>query len=129
MIPVPAAWPDRYQVVESLVTISALKYPKFHSPTLFKGSSLPESLDTIAPIVNTAHPGISNLTCAVLHPSETSCLKVFAAYIGEQWGQVGKFITAVYALIGLASYKSIQRQYSLHPFPANEVPPPRSRRW
>jgi hypothetical protein len=128
MIPVSATWPDRYQVVDSLVTISALKYPKFHSPTLFKGSSLPESLDTIAPIVNTAHPGISNLTCAVLHPSETSCLKTFAAYIGEQWGQVGKFITAVYVLIGLASYKSIQRQYFLYPSPLMIVPHPRSRR-
>src|SRR6202022_3735085 len=107
------AWPDRYQVVDSLVTISSLKYPKFYSPTLFKGSSLPESLNAIEPLVNTAHPGISKLTCAVLHPGETSCAKVFMTYIGEQWWQVGKFMTVIYALLGMTTYKAIKRQYSL----------------
>ena len=110
-VPASKPWPSRYDVVDSLVTISHLNYPKFYSPTLFSGASLPESLSTIEPLVNTAHPGISNLSCAVLHPHETSCLKVFSQFIGLNWGRVGKFIAAVYALIGIATYRSIQRQY------------------
>ena len=110
MIPDSKPWPNRYQIVDSLVTISQLNYPKFYSPTLYKGSSIPESLSTVKPLINTAHPGISNLSCAILHPNENSCLKVFSQFIGSQWGRVGKFIAAVYALIGLATYRSIQRQ-------------------
>ena len=108
-LPPSVPWPDRYQIVDSLVTISDLNYPKFYSPTLFKGASLPESLAPVEPLITTAHPGISKLSCALLHPSETSCLKVFGQYVGKQWTQVGKFITAVYLLIGLATYRSIKR--------------------
>jgi hypothetical protein len=115
IIPTSTPWPTRYQIVDSLDTISRLNYPKFYSPTLFKGASLPESLNIVKPLISTAHPGISNLTCAVLHPHESSCLKVFTQFIGAQWGRVGKFMAAVYALIGVATYRSIQRQYSSIP--------------
>jgi hypothetical protein len=99
--------------VDSLVTISDLKNPKFYSPTLFAGSTLPASLKTVAPVLNNAHPAISNLTCAVLHPRESSCLKVFTDFIGGQWGQIGKLTALIYSIIGLATYRSIQRQYFL----------------
>ena len=112
-LPESAPWPNRYQIADSLSTISYLNYPKFYSPTLFKGSSVPESLHSVEPIITMAHPGISNLTCAVLHPREISCLKVFSQFIGYQWGRIGKFIAAVYALIGLATYRSIQRESPL----------------
>jgi hypothetical protein len=111
-LPSYAPWPHHYEIVDSLVTISHLNYPKFYSPTLFKGAGLPESLNTVAPLINSAHPGISKLTCAVLHSGETSCLKVLTQFVGQQWGRIGKFIAAVYALIGLATYRSIKRQYS-----------------
>src|SRR5437764_12117408 len=110
-LPPYAPWPHHYEIVDSLGTISHLNYPKFYSPTLFKGAVLPESLNTVAPLINSAHPGISKLTCAVLHPGETSCMKVLTQFVGQQWGRIGKFIAAVYALIGLATYRSIKRQY------------------
>ena len=106
-------WPDRYQIVDSLVTIADMKYPKFYSPTIYMGATVPDSLAMVAPLVTKAHPGISNLTCAVLHPNESSCIKVFGQYVGMQWGRVAKFIAAVYAVIGLATYRSIQRRYLL----------------
>jgi hypothetical protein len=99
--------------VDSLVTISHLNYPKFYSPTLYKGSSIPETLLAVEPLINTAHPGIQHLSCAVLHPTETSCLKVLSQFIGQQWPRIGKFLAAVYALIGLSTFRSIQRQYLL----------------
>ena len=112
-LPESAPWPNRYQIADSLVTISHLNYPKFYSPTLFTGLSVPESLHSVEPIITMAHPGISNLACAILHPREISCLKVLSQFVGSQWGRIGRFTAAVYALIGLATFRSIQRQSSL----------------
>ena len=111
-------WPDRYQILDSLVSIADMKYPKFYSPTIYTGATIPESLAMVAPLVTTAHPGITNWTCAVLHPNESSCVKVFGQYVSMQWGRVAKFIAAVYAVIALATYRSIQRRYLPLHFPS-----------
>jgi hypothetical protein len=104
-------WPNRYQIVDSLITISEMKHPKFYSPTIYPSATLPDSLALVEPLVTTAHPGIGDLSCAVLHPNESSCLKVFGQFVGTEWGRLGKFVAVVYALIGLATYRSIMRRY------------------
>jgi hypothetical protein len=89
-----------------------MKYPKFYSPTIYTGAtSLPDSLANVQALVNTAHPGIQNLSCAVLHPNEESCTRVFGEFVGMEWRRVGKFIAAVYALIGIVTYRSIKRRF------------------
>jgi hypothetical protein len=111
IIPASASWPDRYEIVDSLVTIAHLNNPKFYSPTLFSRSTVPTALNSVEPILYHAHPAISNLTCAVLHPRESSCLKVFVDFIGGEWGRIGKLTALIYSIVGLATYRSIQRQY------------------
>ncbi|CRK33759.1 hypothetical protein BN1708_006134, partial [Verticillium longisporum] len=51
------------------------------SPTLFPNKeTLPASLAAVAPLTSTAHPIITSLSCATLHPSDPSCLRTYLQF-------------------------------------------------
>ncbi|EFW16925.1 hypothetical protein D8B26_003738 [Coccidioides posadasii str. Silveira] len=77
--PTELRWPDKYETVDALAKISELKWPAFISPILHPNNpnTLPTSLQGISLITSPAHPAVSSLSCALLHPKTPSCLTAF----------------------------------------------------
>ncbi|KAI5291486.1 hypothetical protein KEM52_000151 [Ascosphaera acerosa] len=77
-LPAQTVWPAASQVVDALAQVAKLRWPAFASPILHPAqpSASPAKLESVAAITNPAHPSISSLSCALLHPRVTSCLNV-----------------------------------------------------
>ncbi|PYH47576.1 uncharacterized protein BP01DRAFT_354780 [Aspergillus saccharolyticus JOP 1030-1] len=112
-LPMDVAWPGKEDVVDSLAHISALKWPSFVSPILHPGSSkvLPSSLTSISPVTGSAHPAISSLSCALLHPSSPSCSTAFLHHILLSVPPLTRFLTAISLALSLRKIKNL----ALHP--------------
>ncbi|KAK3906067.1 hypothetical protein C8A05DRAFT_41064 [Staphylotrichum tortipilum] len=80
--PAGLRWPQPGEIVDSLAQMARLNWPAFIPPTLFpaKEDILPASLSAIAPITSGAHPLITSLSCATLHPADPSCTRTFLAF-------------------------------------------------
>ncbi|CAG8958672.1 hypothetical protein HYFRA_00011514 [Hymenoscyphus fraxineus] len=106
----PAAlpWPDTYEIVDKIAETAKLNYPPFISPILFPNSTttLPKALGAISPITSPAHPLITSLTCATLHPSDPSCLRTYLTYWIRVFPQLTRFFTAIFVLLSLPQYKA-----------------------
>ena len=77
------------------------------SPVLFPNSTtLPPSLSSISPITSAAHPLITSLTCASLHPSDPSCLRTYITYWIRVFPSLTKFFTAIFLLFSIPKYRS-----------------------
>ena len=100
-------WPKEDAIVDGLATMSQLRYPPFVSPILFPGSksTLAPSLEDIAPIASSAHPAIRDMSCALLHPREPSCLKTNLEYYFKTIPRLARFFAVVYAIFALPRYK------------------------
>jgi hypothetical protein len=82
-------------------------YSAFISPILFPTTvTLPKTVLSIKPITSSAHPAIKNLSCALLHPHDTSCLRTYITFFLRAFPTVTKFFTLVYAAFGLLKYKA-----------------------
>jgi len=82
----------------------------FNSAILYPNvNPLPKSLQLISPIVSPAHPTITSLQCALLHPQEPSCLKTYLAFWASEFTSVAKFMSVVYAISWLPRYKAFLR--------------------
>lgn len=98
------AWPSTRQIVDSLAQIAKLKWPSYVSPVLRPKdlTTLPASIDPmIAPITSRAHPALQHLSCALIHPAETSCFTPFLRQILLSMGSVGRFFTMYYGAFSL----------------------------
>ena len=101
-------WPSSNKIVDSLAEMAKLNWPPFVSPILHPASlnTLPPTIDTvISPITSRAHPGLQHLSCALIHPSETSC---FMAYLRQNliaFPQIAKFFTLYYGAFSLLRIK------------------------
>ncbi|EEY23506.1 conserved hypothetical protein [Verticillium alfalfae VaMs.102] len=74
-------WPKTLEIVDSLAQMAKLNWPPYISPTLFPNKeTLPASLAAVAPLTSTAHPIITSLSCATLHPSDPSCLRTYLQF-------------------------------------------------
>ncbi|KAF8250902.1 hypothetical protein K440DRAFT_653428 [Wilcoxina mikolae CBS 423.85] len=98
-------WPSPTEIADSLPKIASFRFPPFTSPILFPISSLPLALTSISPIISPAHPEIKSLQCALLHPSEPSCLKTYIHYWASELPRIAKFLAAIYAVSWLPRYK------------------------
>ncbi|KAK3077002.1 hypothetical protein LTS18_011458, partial [Coniosporium uncinatum] len=79
----------------------------FTSPILFPTKpTLPTSLPRISPITGPAHPSIKNLSCALLHPSDPSCLRTYLSYYLHAFPAVARFFTLVYSAFALLRWRS-----------------------
>lgn len=87
---------------------NAINSPRpFTSPILFPNSTtLPSSLASISPITSPAHPLIQSLTCATLHPSDTSCLRTYVTYWIRIFPRLTRFFAIFFAVLSIPRYKS-----------------------
>lgn len=124
--PADKHWPDPYETVDSLARISELKWPyvtwfpsaltsaydtiysAFTSPILHPGNSctLPAAVASVSPITSPAHPAVSLLSCALLHPKTPSCLTAFFHQNLLAIPLIARFLTKVYLVLSLLSIKS-----------------------
>ncbi|KAI9644033.1 hypothetical protein NHQ30_007385 [Ciborinia camelliae] len=99
-------WPNTYDIVDNLAEMARLNYPPFVSPILFPNNpTLPQSLSTISPITSPAHPLITSLTCATLHPSDPSCLRTYLTYWIQVFPRLARVFTLILTLFSLPSYR------------------------
>ncbi|KAI6250202.1 hypothetical protein HI914_02120 [Erysiphe necator] len=92
-------WPSKYDVINSLAAMSQQKYPKFISPILFPESK--PNFPSIAPITNTAHPLITQLSCAAIHPLDHSCLRTYLKNWITVFPQLTRFFTLIFSVLAL----------------------------
>ncbi|KAI4127955.1 MAG: hypothetical protein LQ347_004381, partial [Umbilicaria vellea] len=102
-------WPSTSDIVDNLAEMSKLNWPlsPFVSPILFPDMSttLPSTLLTIAPITSSAHPSIHSLSCALLHPSDPSCLRTYITFYLTAFPALAKFFTLIFGLFALPQYR------------------------
>ncbi|KAF2431247.1 hypothetical protein EJ08DRAFT_587582 [Tothia fuscella] len=113
--PTSSPWPSTFGIVDNLADISRLSWPPFVSPIMFPTTqTLPAALAAINPITSSAHPAIKNLSCALLHPNDPSCLRTYISFFPRAFPTVAKFFAILYGAFSLLSIKAIFR----HPIPA-----------
>ena len=86
----------------------------FVSPILFPSTSstLPQSLAGIAPVTSPAHPSVTSLSCALLHPNDPSCLRTYITYFPKALPDFLKLFALVYGLFSLPRYRAFFRKPS-----------------
>lgn len=76
-------------------------FSKFFSPILYPDTAkLPHGLNSIEPVVSMAHPAITTLTGALMHPTAPSELSVFSELVVKKFVSVSKYVFILYALSG-----------------------------
>lgn len=95
-------WPATSEIVDSLAQMANLNWPPYISPTLFPNKeTLPASLSAVAPLTAAAHPIITSLSCATLHPSDPSCLRTNVQFWLSTFGPVARLILGIYGAFSL----------------------------
>lgn len=80
-----------------------------------KDDILPPSLTAIAPLTSRAHPLITSLSCATLHPSDPSCTRTFLTFWLRSFPPLTKFLLLIYSALLLP------RLSSLYHFPVSTI--------
>ncbi|KAI9669715.1 MAG: hypothetical protein M1831_007411 [Alyxoria varia] len=105
--PTHLPWPSTFETVDSLASISRLRWPAFTSPILFPNAkTLPKSLVAIKPLTDPAHPAIKRVSCAVLHPHDPSCLRTYISYYIRAFPGMARFWAIVYTLFALPRWRT-----------------------
>ncbi|KAH0542828.1 hypothetical protein FGG08_002782 [Glutinoglossum americanum] len=96
-------WPGPYDIVDCLAKIAELRYPPFISPILFPNDKhpLPASLTAISPITDPAHPTITDLTCALLHPNDPSCARAYITHWIQTFPALARIVVLSLTLLSL----------------------------
>ncbi|KAB8233338.1 hypothetical protein BDV23DRAFT_154351 [Aspergillus alliaceus] len=108
-LPAEFSWPGKEDVVDSLATVADLRWPAFVSPILHPGdlNTLPSAVKSISPITGPAHPSISTLSCALLHPSSPSCGTAFLQNILLSVPRLARFLTTVTLALSVLKFKKL----------------------
>ncbi|OTB10265.1 hypothetical protein K445DRAFT_323129 [Daldinia sp. EC12] len=105
-LPAGIKWPSVWEVTDNLAQMAKLNWPPFVSPMLFPDQpTLPPSLAAVAPLTSQAHPLITSLSCATLHPSDPSCLRTYIAFWVRSFPRMGRFFLLFYSVLMLPRYK------------------------
>ena len=102
-------WPTSKQIVDSLAEMARLRWPPFISPILRPNNSspavgLPSSINPIIhPITSRAHPSLTNLSCALIHPDQTSCFIAYVRQLLLSFPNILRFFTLYYSLISFVT--------------------------
>ncbi|KAI5299429.1 hypothetical protein KEM55_002176 [Ascosphaera atra] len=115
-LPAAKKFPTPSETVDALARLAELKWPAFTSPILHPAhpQPLPPGVEKIAYITNPAHPSISSLSCAMLHPKLTSCLNVAVQQSLLTIPKLGRRIVQLLLLAKLIYIKDVLR----HPLKA-----------
>ncbi|KDN36128.1 hypothetical protein K437DRAFT_252544 [Tilletiaria anomala UBC 951] len=118
-LPANVPWPMRRQIADTIAQLSTpsktkAAYPTFSSPLL---ATLNPSLHPISeysiinPILDyaPAHPGHTELLCAILHPTEPSCRKNFLQFFKQEWIASARFVAAFALLAQVFFFKKAIR--------------------
>ncbi|KAI0021750.1 hypothetical protein F4780DRAFT_789797 [Xylariomycetidae sp. FL0641] len=105
-LPPGVHWPDAWEVAGNIAKMAKLNWPPFVSPTLFPDQpTLPPSLSAVAPLTAQAHPLITSLSCATLHPSDPSCLRTYVTFWVRSFPRMGRFFLLFYSVLMLPRFK------------------------
>ncbi|KAI5307187.1 hypothetical protein KEM56_003268 [Ascosphaera pollenicola] len=104
-------WPAPTEIVDSLARLAKLNWPAFTSPILHPShpQPLPNGIEQMAPITSPAHPSISSLSCALLHPKSTSCLNVAVQQNLLTIPRLGNMLMKVHLVLSLLKLKGLLR--------------------
>lgn len=105
-------WPTDRQIVDSLAGMAQLRWPVFTSPILTPklSTTIPAGISpVISPIVSRAHPALYHLSCALLHPSETTCFTPFLRQFLLSFVSIGRFFTLYYGAFSLIRIRSMMK--------------------
>lgn len=58
--------------------------------------TLPKTLVAISPITSPAHPTIRNLSCAMLHPHDPSCLRTYLTFFIQAFPGIVRYFTILF---------------------------------
>ncbi|KAK6211391.1 hypothetical protein QIS74_10655 [Colletotrichum tabaci] len=93
-------WPKSMEIVDNLAQMAKLNWPPFVSPTLFPNKeTLPPTLAAVAPLTSSAHPIITSLSCATLHPSDPSCLRTYLNFWLGSFPGLTRFFLIIYSVM------------------------------
>ncbi|KAB8073474.1 hypothetical protein BDV29DRAFT_175445 [Aspergillus leporis] len=108
-LPAEFSWPGKEDVVDSLATVANLRWPAFISPILHPGNpnTLPAAVKSISPITGPAHPSISSLSCALLHPNSPSCGTAFLHNILLSIPRLARFLTTITLALSVLKFKKM----------------------
>ncbi|KAJ5604758.1 hypothetical protein N7510_009912 [Penicillium lagena] len=111
-LPSNVPWPEKEEIVDSLASIADLRWPAFVSPILHPAdpNTLPSLVKAISPITGPAHPSISHLSCALLHPSVPTCSTAFLHHILLSVPKLARFLTALTLALSIPRIKTILAQ-------------------
>ena len=62
--------------------------------------------------MSSAHPSITSLSCAFLHPNDPSCLRTYLTFFPAAIADFSKFFTLILGLFALPRYKSFLKDPS-----------------
>lgn len=84
----------------------------FVSPILHPAdpNTLPSSVKSISPITGPAHPLISSLSCALLHPGVPTCSTAFVHHVLLSIPPLARFLTTILVALSLPQFKSMLSQ-------------------
>ncbi|KAJ5666233.1 uncharacterized protein N7477_008681 [Penicillium maclennaniae] len=111
-LPASSSWPEKDQIVDSLASIADLRWPKFVSPILHPTDphTLPSVVKSISPITGPAHPSITSLSCALLHPGVPNCSTAFLHHILLSVPPLARFLATVTLALTIPKFKSVLAQ-------------------
>ncbi|KAJ6779908.1 hypothetical protein PWT90_07823 [Aphanocladium album] len=97
--PTNLKWPSREDVVSSLSEMARLNWPAYISPTMFpnKKNILPPTVTAVSPLTSQAHPLITSLSCAALHPSDPSCTRTYLTFWLKSVPPMARFFVLFYS--------------------------------
>ncbi|PHH66523.1 hypothetical protein CDD81_6998 [Ophiocordyceps australis] len=111
--PASLPWPKTHDIVHSLAEMARLDWPPYISPTMFPTKeALPRSLQLVSPLTSRAHPLITSLSCATLHPNDPSCLRTYLTFWLDSFPLFARFFLGLYSALTIAL-----RFGTLHSYP------------
>ncbi|PHH70154.1 hypothetical protein CDD82_7301 [Ophiocordyceps australis] len=111
--PASLKWPKTNEIVDSLAEMARLNWPPYISPTMFPTKeALPRSLQMVSPLTSRAHPLITSLSCATLHPNDPSCLRTYLTFWLDSFPLLARFFLGLYSALTIVS-----RFRTLHSYP------------
>lgn len=61
----------------------------------------------ISPITSRAHPALTHLSCALIHPSDASCFAAYLAQNAASFPRLARFFALYYAALTLVAYRKL----------------------
>lgn len=105
-LPTSQPWPTTFEIVDALAGLSTSSWPSLAALTDM-ANPIPRAaaLVKVAPIIAPAHPLITQTSCAILHPSDPSCVRTQAKYFLASLPRTARFFGTIYGALALLSLR------------------------